>query len=899
MAKTTTHPDYTATGLTITTAAQPNITSLGTLTSLTVSGDAAFDTDTLFVDVSADRVGINQSSPSHALHIIGGDNDEARVRVHNSASGQASLDLDNSEGYFRTFTDAGEYRIYDQTDGAYRLLIDTSGNVGIGTSSPKEKLDVSGAGVFTGDHATGTNAYGAAQGIMIHASSSTGYVTAVSNGSNNVDLQLRGLNSGAANANQLVLDSSGKVGIGTASPATDLEVEGSSGIRVGDGTGYAKIYGDSSEVLIGAGSSDPLYIITNNTKRMLFTAAGKTLMSSEAQSTSQSVGGAEPKVQQIGNNSSRSQYALGRFTSNSAGPEFKFLKSRDSTIGSNTIVQSGDKLGMISFYADDGTDYASEAAMIKAEIDATPGANDTPGRLVFQTAADGSNSTTERMRIDSSGNVGIGTSSPSRVLDVEVSSDNAIGSVVSGTSSIAGFVFGDTGADDQGGVLYNNNGDYQYFRTGGAERLRIDSSGNVGFNTTNLAIASSGGTTGNSTATPNRFCFNNNYSNGYTDASLKLYLFNENATRQGFTSGPAYDLQYHSSGSDAGRHAFYVANSEIMRINKTQVGIGDSSQISNNTTTTLAVRKDTSAGRGGEISIVNYAAVATGNEAALNFGLEGSTYHNNDGNAQIKARVTGSDAATDMHFSLWSGSSFKERARIRSQGTFYVSADLGAHSGTYSYAHNTYAHAAVFGANSVPDGSVVIEDYDVSSGIGNTVLKLFLRDQDPATSAVFLDFSDGGGRVGSVTHNDDGGGVSFNTTSDYRLKENVNYTWNALSLLNQLKPAKFNFKTNPSQTIQGMLAHEVMDIVPSSVRGAKDHMEPIGTIKDSKGSVIYEGVYEHFTKTDEGQTWEQTGTEPVYQELDYSRLVPLLTKALQEADDKIDALEARITALEG
>ena len=179
MAKTTTHPDYTATGLTITTAAQPNITSLGTLTSLTVSGDAAFDTDTLFVDVSADRVGINQSSPSHALHIIGGDNDEARVRVHNSASGQASLDLDNSEGYFRTFTDAGEYRIYDQTDGAYRLLIDTSGNVGIGTSSPKEKLDVSGAGVFTGDHATGTNAYGAAQGVMIHASSSTGFVSAI------------------------------------------------------------------------------------------------------------------------------------------------------------------------------------------------------------------------------------------------------------------------------------------------------------------------------------------------------------------------------------------------------------------------------------------------------------------------------------------------------------------------------------------------------------------------------------------------------------------------------------------------------------------------------------------------------------------------------------------------
>ena len=216
-----------------------------------------------------------------------------------------------------------------------------------------------------------------------------------------------------------------------------------------------------------------------------------------------------------------------------------------------------------------------------------------------------------------------------------------------------------------------------------------------------------------------------------------------------------------------------------------------------------------------------------------------------------------------------------------------------------SYAHNTYAHAAVFGANSVPNGTVVIEDYDVSSGIGNTVLRLFLRDQDPATHAVFISFGDGGGSVGSVTHNDDGGGVSFNTVSDYRLKENVNYEWDALTLVNQLKPAKYNFITNPAKTVQGMLAHEVMDIVPSSVRGDKDHMMEIGTITDSEGDVVSEGVYEHFCKTDEGQTWTQTGIEPLYQQLDYSRLVPLLTKAMQEQQTLIESLTARITDLEG
>lgn len=75
------------------------------------------------------NVGISELNPSHKLHINGGSNDEARVRVTNTANGQASLDLNNSEGYFRTYTDAGEYRIYDQTDGVHRFVIDTEGRV--------------------------------------------------------------------------------------------------------------------------------------------------------------------------------------------------------------------------------------------------------------------------------------------------------------------------------------------------------------------------------------------------------------------------------------------------------------------------------------------------------------------------------------------------------------------------------------------------------------------------------------------------------------------------------------------------------------------------------------------------------------------------------------------------
>ena len=82
---------------------------------------------------------------------------------------------------------------------------------------------------------------------------------------------------------------------------------------------------------------------------------------------------------------------------------FTFYRTRGTSAGSVDIVQSGDSLGSINFNGADGVDALSAAASIKAEVDGTPGANDMPGRLMFATTADGASSPTERMRIDSSG----------------------------------------------------------------------------------------------------------------------------------------------------------------------------------------------------------------------------------------------------------------------------------------------------------------------------------------------------------------------------------------------------------------------------------------------------------------------------------------------------------------
>ena len=90
------------------------------------------------------------------------------------------------------------------------------------------------------------------------------------------------------------------------------------------------------------------------------------------------------------------------YAASTSGSRLTLTKSRSGTKGTNTVVQSGDVLGQIDFRGADGSGYI-RGARISAEVDGTPGTNDMPGRLVFSTTADGANSQTERLRIDSSG----------------------------------------------------------------------------------------------------------------------------------------------------------------------------------------------------------------------------------------------------------------------------------------------------------------------------------------------------------------------------------------------------------------------------------------------------------------------------------------------------------------
>jgi hypothetical protein len=120
-------------------------------------------------------------------------------------------------------------------------------------------------------------------------------------------------------------------------------------------------------------------------------------------------------------------------------------------------------------------------------------------------------------------------------------------------------------------------------------------------------------------------------------------------------------------------------------------------------------------------------------------------------------------------------------------------------------------------------------------------------------------------QIGCITANGTTG-VLYNTTSDYRLKENVKDLEGATEVLRALPVREYNFIAEPEVTRQGFLAHELQEFVPQAVSGKKDEV-------DEEGNAKYQGV-------------------------DQSHLVPLLSAALKESIARIDALEAKVKELE-
>ena len=357
------------------------------------------------------------------------------------------------------------------------------------------------------------------------------------------------------------------------------------------------------------------------------------------------------------------------------------------------------------------------------------------GGLEFtpSTADGGTTYTTPAMVISSAGNVGIGTSSPADKLVI------AGGNLLFSGSNFVYSYAGGTSAQVRSGINFDGTNTKMEFYTAQAERMRIDSSGNVGIGTSSPAtkLQVNGGST-----TEVRLVSSGNLTSG---AASLLRFGGSNSAISGYVGFGGNSSTYDLVNSLNGPMVFYTNDTERMRIDSSgNLLVGTTS--------------------------------ATGYRLTVN----------NNGNGGISVQQTGA--------------------------------------GQYSYISNAASLAGTY--------------YHAQ----------FLQASTP---------------VGSITST--GSSTSYNTSSDYRLKENIAPMTGALATVQALKPVTYNWKVDGSSG-QGFIAHELQEVVPDCVTGEKDAVDAEG--------------------------------KPVYQGIDTSFLVGVLTASIQELKAIVDAQAERIAVLE-
>ena len=210
-------------------------------------------------------------------------------------------------------------------------------------------------------------------------------------------------------------------------------------------------------------------------------------------------------------------------------------------------------------------------------------------------------------------------------------------------------------------------------------------------------------------------------------------------------------------------------------------------------------------------------------------------------------------------------------------------------------------------STNLDDSGLEVLSYSSNTNNTRNALLFTKRDADgvePTSVAGRLVINGGVGAASSITLiSGDGNQPFIVTSSDYRTTSLSSFASQASTVVKQLNPGS-----------NGFIAHEVAEVIPSAVLGTKDATEAIGTLVDYDGTVLETAVVEpeaeELTYTEEVETdgvstatvrtrtWSLTGTRPIYQGVDQTKLIPLLTKALQETLDKIDTLETRLETLE-
>jgi hypothetical protein len=482
--------------------------------------------------------------------------------------------------------------------------------------------------------------------------------------------------------------------------------------------------------------------------------------------------------------------------------------------------------------------------------------------LSFSTDSGSDAAPVERMRIDSSGNVGIGTTSPAMKLDV-TGGGIKIGYQAAPTWTTDSFLWSESG------VGLNIDGFNLKFNTGASrnERMRIDSSGNVGIGTNSpasilevsatepyITISSTASQTGN---------------------ALGGIRFDTADPSYGAGGYPAYiTAQDISANGSAFGLVFGTQNAERMRINHLgNVGIGTSSPA-----TKLHVLSGTNAGisvNDGTVNTILYNTSSANGSLGTTTNHPMAFYANNAERMRITSAgnvgIGTTSPDSKLHTSganiiekLTSSTAFAAKLFVSSTTTGY-GRYIAAEADNMTFGrYGNAEHMRIDSSGTFFVGTTVSNASDggfVVSAIGT----ICVGNSAGSSGAEFATFRRSGTQIGSITQSGTTA-VAYNTSSDYRLKEDWQPMSGSVDRVKALNPVNFAWKLDGSR-VDGFLAHEAQAIVPEAVTGTKDAVDAEG--------------------------------KPDYQGIDQSKLVPLLTAALQEALAAIESLTARVSALEG
>jgi hypothetical protein len=515
----------------------------------------------------------------------------------------------------------------------------------------------------------------------------------------------------------------------------------------------------------------------------------------------------------------------------------EFVKGR----AADAVVENGDFLGRFLFEGSDGTNPI-RAAEIQALVDGIPGTGSMPGRLVFLTTSSGSGSPTERMRLDSSGRLGLGTSSPSTSALLDVADRIAVAEGSAATPSLHSRTDTNTGVNLVGT-------DRLSLVTAGSNRLFIDASGNVGIGTTSpgaaLSISKDAGTGTQDLLTINNA--NTTFATGLgprvafqAGAGTSLGTLSYLMAGSVFADGSRVNITNRAGGS--GYFDLVVNGSERLRVDssgRVLIGTSSSASAGDSQYSKLQIRGNTSGNpQLGIISIQRDEAAST---ITTSEGIGEIVFTDNAGNTfaavvcEADANAGSGDYPGRLKFSTTAdgASSPTTRLIIKNDGTHQPSSTSNIFIGnTTQAAGTTYLFAQFKHSGTAGDG-----------GSGTSSFRIYTN--------------------GDVQNTNN----SYAGISDIKLKENVvnaNSQWDDLKAL---QVRNYNFKEETGQqthTQIGLIAQEVELVSPGLIIESPD--------RDEEGNEL--------------------GT--VTKSVNYSVLYMKAVKALQEAMERIETLEQRL-----